>query len=70
MGRKKLTDRPYKTKMQISKDCIYCEGSGGHFGKSCGACDGTGKESVRRQLQKVYNAKNNLPLNYNINQNT
>jgi DnaJ-class molecular chaperone len=50
-----------------SKDCFYCEGTGRHFiGDNCQACDGTGSELVRRQLQKVYNSKNNLPLNYNL----
>lgn len=48
------------------KNCHYCEGTGGYFGKSCGACDGTGEERVRKQLQKVYNAKNKLPINYNL----
>ena len=49
-----------------NKSCHFCEGTGGHFGKSCGACDGTGSELVRKQMQKVYNAKNKLPLNYNL----
>ena len=48
-------------------DCFYCEGTGRHFGgDDCQACEGTGSELVRKQLQKVYNAKNNLPLNYNL----
>ena len=47
-------------------DCPECEGLKYHWGKPCGACDGTGSEKVRRQLQKVYNAKNGLPINYNI----
>ena len=46
--------------------CYFCEGSKYHFGKECGACDGTGIERVRKQLVKVYNAKNNLPLNTTI----
>jgi len=46
--------------------CDFCEGTGGHFGKSCGACNGTGSERMRKQLQKVYNAENNLPINYNL----
>lgn len=50
-----------------SNNCEFCEGIGIHWGKSCGACDGTGSELVRRQIQKVYNAKNNLPISYNLN---
>ena len=50
-------------------ECDFCEGSGRHWGGSCGACDGTGSELVRKQMQKVYNAKNKLPLNYNLNLN-
>ena len=50
--------------------CDFCEGTGGHFGKSCGACNGTGSEIMRKQLQKVYNAKNNLPINYNLTDKT
>ena len=52
------------------KDCHFCEGTGGHFGKSCGACNGTGSERMRKQLQKVYNAQNNLPINYNLTDKT
>jgi len=48
-------------------DCHFCEGVGLHFGKDCGACDGTGEERVRKQKQKLYNAKNNLPINHNLN---
>lgn len=48
------------------KKCFYCEGTKYHFGAECGACDGTGKELVRKQMQKVYNSKNDLPLNYNL----
>ena len=51
-------------------DCDFCEGTGGHFGKSCGACNGTGSERMRKQLQKVYNAQNNLPINYNLTDKT
>ena len=47
-------------------DCFYCEGLKTHFAKSCGACDGTGKEIIRKQLQKVYNAKNNKPIRTNL----
>lgn len=46
--------------------CITCEGHKFHFGKECPACDGTGSERVRKQKQKVYNAKNNLPINYDV----
>jgi len=49
--------------------CIYCEGSQKHWGVECPACDGTGLDKVRKQLQKVYNAKNNLPLRYNVSTN-
>ena len=38
-------------------DCHFCEGVGLHFGKDCGACEGTGEERVRKQKQKLYNAK-------------
>ena len=47
-------------------DCGYCEGTKLHFGIDCVACDGTGKEVVRKQLQKVYNAKNDLPIRENL----
>lgn len=50
----------------LKKVCFYCEGSGRHFGKPCPACDSTGEEIVRKQMQKVHNAKNKLPLNYNL----
>lgn len=53
-----------------SDTCDYCEGIGRHFGKECGACNGTGSERMRKQLQKVYNAKNDLPINYNITEKT
>lgn len=46
---------------KINRDaCEFCEGTQFHWGKSCKACDGTGSEKVRKQLIKVYNAKNNL----------
>lgn len=48
------------------KPCIYCDGTGKHWGVDCGGCEGTGNDKVRKQLQKVYNAKNNLPINYNV----
>jgi len=65
MGRKKgIKNGESQPNLQ---NCHYCEGTGGYFGKSCGACDGTGEERVRKQLQKVYNSKNNLPINYNLN---
>jgi len=49
-----------------TKSCTFCEGTEKHFGSDCKACDATGEEVVRKQLQKVYNAKNKLPLNYNL----
>ena len=49
-----------------SKSCTFCEGTRKHFGVDCRACDATGEELVRKQMQKVYNAKNKLPLNYNL----
>ena len=51
----------------IKGGCFFCEGTGRHFGQTCGACDSTGKEIVRKQKQKVYNSKNGLPINTNIN---
>jgi DnaJ-class molecular chaperone len=51
-----------------AKDCFYCEGTKMHWGKPCGACNGTGKEIVRKQLQKVYNSENGLPINSNLDQ--
>jgi DnaJ-class molecular chaperone len=50
-------------------DCNWCEGTGYYWGKECMCCDGTGLDKVRKQKQKLYNAKNNLPINYNVNQN-
>lgn len=50
-------------------NCSFCEGTGKHFGGICGACDGTGSNRMRKQLQKVYNAQNNLPINYNLRAN-
>ncbi len=50
-----------------SKDaCTYCEGTCFHFGKECGACDGTGKKKVQFLLDRVYKAKNDLPLRQSI----
>jgi DnaJ-class molecular chaperone len=46
--------------------CDFCEGTELHFGKDCGACNGTGSETMRKQLQKVYNAQNNLAINDNL----
>ena len=46
--------------------CNFCDGTSFHFGVSCPACDGTGKRKVQIQKQKVYNAKNDLPINNNI----
>ena len=43
-------------------DCIYCEGSKVHWGKPCGACDGTGSEKTRKQIVKIYRAKMGLSL--------
>jgi DnaJ-class molecular chaperone len=43
-------------------NCTYCEGSKFHFGKECGACDGSGQLKVQKALDNVYRAKNNLPL--------
>lgn len=47
--------------------CTYCEGTSFHMSrtKECGACDGTGKKIVQTQLEKVYRAKNNLPIRKN-----
>jgi len=53
-------------KNYLKDDCFYCEGSEHHWGKACGACDGTGSEKVRKQLVKVYNAKNNIPIRTNV----
>lgn len=53
---------------QAKKDaCEFCEGTKYHWGKECGACDGTGSEKVRRQLVKVYNAKNGIKIRSNLN---
>jgi DnaJ-class molecular chaperone len=46
--------------------CSVCEGTQFHQGVSCPACNGSGKEKVRKQLQKVYNAENGLPINHGI----
>jgi len=67
MGKKKEIENSIKPKAQIKIDCFFCEGSGGHFGKECGACDGTGLEKIRQSLQRTYNLKNKLPRTYNIN---
>lgn len=53
--------------IETKKDqCFFCEGTKRHWGSECGACDGTGLEKVRKQLQKVYNAKHGLPINQNL----
>lgn len=46
----------------IKGGCFFCEGTKYHWGSTCGACDGTGKDIVRTQLQKVYNAKNGINI--------
>ena len=48
----------------IKGGCFFCEGTGVHWGSPCGACDGTGKDSVRKQLHKAYNAKHGIPINH------
>lgn len=53
-------------KQATKRDCIHCEGTRNHFGGECGGCNGTGKDIVRKQKQKVHNAENDLPLNYNL----
>jgi len=53
-----------------SDTCDYCEGIGFHHGKECFACNGTGSERTRRQLQKAYNSQNNIPINYNLTDKT
>jgi DnaJ-class molecular chaperone len=62
MGRKKgvLNGQGYKD------SCTFCEGTKFHWGKKCGACDGTGSENVRKQLVKVYNAKNGIKIRSNL----
>ena len=50
----------------LKDECFYCEGTKMHWGKECGACDGTGSDKVRKQLVKVYNAKNNIPIRTNL----
>ena len=50
-----------------SQACYHCEGSGMHWGKVCGGCDGTGKDKIRKAKQRVYNTKHGLPRTYNIN---
>lgn len=54
-------------KSYINDDCWFCEGTKKHFGKACGACDDTGSDKVRKQLVKLYNAKNGLPIRANLN---
>jgi len=63
-GRKRIND---KTLAQIKIDCFVCEGVGSHFGGDC-ACNGSGKEKLRRALQRVYNLENDFDKSYNINQ--
>lgn len=60
--------RPKKgvARQATANDCHYCEGTKIHWGKSCPACNGSGKEIVRKQLQKVYNAENGLPIYDNL----
>jgi DnaJ-class molecular chaperone len=55
---------------KLKDACNYCEGIGIYFGGTCGGCNGTGSEKMRKQLQKVYNAQNNLPINYNLTDKT
>jgi DnaJ-class molecular chaperone len=50
----------------IKDDCFFCEGTAFHWGKECGACEGTGSEKVRIQLVKVFNAKNKIPIRTNL----
>lgn len=51
----------------LKKDaCFFCEGTGLHWGSECKGCDGSGSDKVRKQLLKVYNAKNGLPINQSI----
>ena len=57
-GRKKGV----KNGESLKDACFFCEGSKYHWGKECGACDGTGSDKVRKQFVKVYNAKNGLPI--------
>lgn len=47
-------------------DCFFCEGRGVKYNEKCPPCDGTGKKRVQIQMQKVYNAKNDLPIYYNL----
>ena len=47
----------------VKDECPYCEGTKFHWGKECGACEGTGSKKVKVQLDKVYRAKNGLPIN-------
>jgi len=54
-----------KEKVVKKEPCYYCEGTGTHFGGNC-CCDGTGVDLVRRQNQKKYNIKNNLPINQDV----
>ena len=46
----------------LNSACDACDGTSFHLGKDCGACDGTGKKKVQLQLDKVYRAKNDLPI--------
>lgn len=52
---------------ETKNGCVFCGGSGAIcWGGKCGACNGSGKEKIRRILQKLYNAENNLPNDYNL----
>ncbi len=59
MGRNK------SNKLEIGS-CWWCNGSKFHLATKCFPCNGTGKDRVRVQGQKLYNALNDLPINYNL----
>lgn len=63
MARKKYTGEGREA---TRLDCWYCEGTKRHMGAECGACNSSGKESVRKQLVKVYNAENDIPIRTNL----
>ena len=58
--------RKIRLRQATKADCFYCEGTKLKYGEPCQGCEGTGKETVRKQLQKVYNAKNGLPIRDNL----